>query len=72
MDLGGLADKAKNALNSEKGEQQSDSVLDKAAQFADERTGGTHDAQIDKARELADQHIGLQNPPPDDPGQPQG
>jgi antitoxin protein of toxin-antitoxin system len=72
VDLGGLADKAKNALNSDKGEQQSDSALDKAEQFADQRSGGTHDAQIDKAREMADQHIGLQNPPPDDPGQPQG
>src|SRR5206468_6496511 len=46
VDLGGLADKAKNALNSEKGEQQSDSALDKAEQFADQRTGGTHDAQV--------------------------
>jgi hypothetical protein len=72
VDLGGLADKAKNALNSDKGEQQSDSALDKAEQFADQRSGGTHDAQIDKARGMADQHIGLENPPPDDPGQPQG
>ena len=72
MDLGGLGDKAKNALNSEKGEQASDKGLDKAEQFADQRTGGTHDAQVDKAREMADQHIGVQNPPPDDPGQPQG
>ena len=72
MDLGGMADKAKDALNSDKGEQQSDSALDKAEQFADQRTGGTHDAQIDKARDMADQRIGQQNPPPDDPGQPQG
>jgi MT0933-like antitoxin protein len=72
VDLGGMADKAKNALNSEKGEQASDKGLDKAEQFADQRTGGTHDAQIDKARDMADQRIGQQNPPPDDPGQPQG
>jgi hypothetical protein len=69
VDLGGLADKAKNALNSEKGEQQSDQALDKAAQFADERTGGSHADQIEKGRDMADQRIGLQNPPPDDPGQ---
>ena len=42
MDLGGLADKAKNALNSDKGEQQSDSALDKAAEFADQDVGTAH------------------------------
>jgi len=66
-----MADKAKDALNSDKGEQASDKGLDKAEQFADQRTGGTHDAQIDKAREMADQRIGQQNPAPNDPGQPQ-
>jgi len=58
MDIGGFADKARDALDSEQGEERSDQALDKAAQFADERTGGTHDAQIDKARDLADEHIG--------------
>jgi hypothetical protein len=58
MDLGGLGDKAKKALDSEQGEQRSDQALDKAEQFADDRTGGKHDAQIDKARDAADQRIG--------------
>src|SRR5436309_10760838 len=62
MDLGGLADKAKNALDSEQGEQRSDQALDKAAQLADEKTGGKADQQIDKARDLADEHIGQQDP----------
>jgi hypothetical protein len=60
MDLGGMADKAKNALNSEEGEKRSDQALDKAAEFADQKTGGQHDQQIDKARDMADEHVGQQ------------
>jgi hypothetical protein len=55
---GGLGDKAKDFLNSDKGEQVSDQALDKAGDLADEKTGGTHDAQIDKGRDLADDRIG--------------
>ena len=65
MDVGGMADKAKDALNSEQGEQRSDQALDKAEQFADEKTGGKYDQQTDKVRDLADQRIGQQ-----DAGQP--
>ena len=54
----GLMDKAKDALNSDKGEQISDQGLDKAGQVVDQKTGGTHDAQIDKGRDLADGKIG--------------
>ena len=46
--MAGFADKAKDALNSDKGEQVSDRALDKAGQAADQKTGGGHDAQIDK------------------------
>jgi MT0933-like antitoxin protein len=60
MDLGGLGDKAKNALDSEQGEKRSDQALDKAEQFADDKSGGKFDAQADKARDLADQRIGDQ------------
>jgi antitoxin protein of toxin-antitoxin system len=62
MDFGGLADKAKNALDSEQGEQRSDQALDKAEQLADEKSGGKYDQQIDKGRDLADERIGQQNP----------
>jgi hypothetical protein len=55
---GGLGDKAKDFLSSDKGEQASDKGLDKAGQVADEKTGGTHDAQIDKGRDLADDRLG--------------
>ena len=58
MDLGGLADKAKNALDSDQGEQRSNQALDKAEQFVDDKTGGKYDAQTDKAGDLADEHLG--------------
>jgi hypothetical protein len=58
MDVGGLGDKAKDALNSEQGEQRSDQALDKAEQFADDKTGGTHDQQLDKGRDMADERLG--------------
>jgi hypothetical protein len=58
MDVGGLGDKAKDALNSEQGEQRSDQALDKAEQFADDKTGGKYDQQTDKAGDMADQRIG--------------
>jgi hypothetical protein len=58
MDLGGLTDKAKNALDSDQGEQRSDQALDKAEQFVDDKTGGKYDAQTDKAGDLADEHLG--------------
>ena len=54
----GLMDKAKDALNSDKGEQVSDQALDKGEQFADQKTGGKHASQIDKGRDLADERIG--------------
>jgi hypothetical protein len=66
MDLGGLADKAKKALDSEQGEQRSDQALDKAKQLADEQTGAKYDQQIDRARDRADEHIGQQDA--DQPG----
>jgi hypothetical protein len=56
--MAGLGDKAKEFLDSDKGEQVSDKGLDKASQIADEKSGGTHDAQIDKGRDLADGKIG--------------
>jgi hypothetical protein len=61
----GLTDKARNALDSEQGEQRSDQALDRAEQFADEKTGGEYDQQTDEAGDLADQRIGQQ-----DAGQP--
>jgi MT0933-like antitoxin protein len=56
--MAGMGDKAKDFLNSDKGEQASDKGLDKAGDLADQKTGGTHDAQIDKGRDLADGKLG--------------
>lgn len=50
--------KAKDALNSDKGEQASDTALGKAADKADSATGGKHSEQIDKAEQSADKKIG--------------
>ncbi|MFW3171013.1 antitoxin [Geodermatophilus sp. CPCC 206100] len=61
MSLGGLGDKAKDALNSEQGEQKSDQALDKAEQLADDKTGGKFDQQSDKVGDMADQRIGQQD-----------
>ncbi|MCW2618179.1 MAG: antitoxin, partial [Modestobacter sp.] len=40
--MAGLGDKAKDFLNSDKGEQVSDQALDKGEQLADQKTGGQH------------------------------
>ena len=56
--MAGLFDKANDFLKSDKGEQVSDDVLDRAAKIADERTGGKHSEQIAKGREEADRRIG--------------
>jgi hypothetical protein len=61
MDLGGLGDKAKDALDSEQGEKRSDQGLDKAEQFVDDKTGGKFDSATDKAGDLADKHLGQQD-----------
>jgi hypothetical protein len=55
--MAGLGDKAKDFLNSDKGEQTSDGALDKGAEFAEGRAGG-HADQVDKGRDALDDRIG--------------
>jgi hypothetical protein len=55
MGIGGLGDKAQDALGNEK---VSDQALDKGEQFADDKTGGKYDGQTDKAGDMADQRLG--------------
>jgi hypothetical protein len=62
VDVGGLGDNAKDALNSGQGEQRSDQALDKVEQFADDKPGGKYDQQTDKVGDMADQRIGQQDP----------
>lgn len=61
MDPGDMKDKASQFLDSDKGEQLSDQGLEKAEQFADQRTGGEHSEQIQKGEQFADEHIGEGN-----------
>ena len=58
MGLDDLTDKAKDALNSDKGEKISDQGLDKAAGAANKATGGKFDDQVNKGRDAADGKLG--------------
>lgn len=58
VDLGGLADKAKNAASSDKGEELTDKGLEKAGDAAGSATGGKFDDKIDGARDAADDRVG--------------
>ena len=59
-DFGGLGDKAKEALNSEKGEQMSDAAIDRAGDAANSATGGRFDEKIDAGEDAADARVGDQ------------
>ena len=58
MGLDDLTNKAKDAVNSDKGEEFSDQGLDKATDFANDKTGGKFDDQINKGRDAADGKLG--------------
>lgn len=64
MGLSDFINKAKEQLNSDKVEQISDSALDKASQFASEKTGGKYDDKIQSARDAIDERIGNAGPTP--------
>lgn len=51
----GLVNQAKEAVTSE---EQTDGLLDKAAQAVSDLTGGKFDEQIDGAREFLDSKLG--------------
>ncbi|HEY8319420.1 MAG TPA: Rv0909 family putative TA system antitoxin [Amnibacterium sp.] len=53
-----FGDMAKNALNSDKGEEFSDEALRRGGDEADKATGGSHTKQIDEAEQAADGKIG--------------
>jgi hypothetical protein len=61
MNFGEMKDKAGEFLDSDKGEKVSDQGLDKAEQFADQRTGGKHAEQLEKGEQFADDHLGERN-----------
>lgn len=55
--MAGIGDKAKDFLDSDKGEKASDSALDKGSDMAEGKAGG-HADQVAKGRDLADGKIG--------------
>lgn len=58
MGLGDMVNKAKDKLQSPEFEEKTDAVLDKAADFASEKTGHKYDDKIERARRYADEHLG--------------
>ncbi|EFG46373.1 hypothetical protein HMPREF0183_2342 [Brevibacterium mcbrellneri ATCC 49030] len=58
MGLGDFADKAKDAVKSEQAEGVTDDVLDKGADFANDKTGGKFEDQVNQGRDAADGHLG--------------
>ncbi|CED90554.1 MAG: antitoxin [Actinomyces succiniciruminis] len=58
MGLDDLKKKAEGVVSSDKVEEVSDKVLDKAAEAAKKVTGGKFDSQVDSARDAADKAIG--------------
>lgn len=57
----GIFDKAKEALNSEKGEEVTKEGLDKAEEFAKDKLGDDKADQVDKARDAIDDKLGTNN-----------
>jgi len=58
MNLNDITRKAQELLNSEKGEEISDKVLDGGAAVANKVTGNKHADKIQDARDTADKHLG--------------
>lgn len=58
MGFDDIAGKAKDFLNSDKGEEISDQVLDGAAGLANKVTGNKFSDRVEGARDAADDHIG--------------
>lgn len=54
----GIFDKAKEALNSEKGEEVTKEGLDKAEDFGKDKLGEDKADQVDKARDAIDDKLG--------------
>lgn len=58
MNLDDLKSKASEALNSDKGEELSDQALGRAADVANNVTGGKFGDQVEQARDAADSQLG--------------
>jgi MT0933-like antitoxin protein len=58
-DFSEMADKAKDFAGSH--DKESDEALDKAADFANDRTGGGHESQIQSGEQKAENYLGVED-----------
>jgi hypothetical protein len=58
-DFSEMADKAKDFAGDH--DKQSDEALDKAAQFADDKTGNKYDSQINSGEDKAEGYLGVED-----------
>ena len=58
-DFGEMADKAKDFAGEH--DKQSDEVLDKAAEFADDKTGDKYGSQIQSGEDKAESYLGVED-----------
>jgi hypothetical protein len=58
-DFSEMAKKAKDFVGSH--DQQSDEALDKAAEFVNERTGGSHESQIQSGERKLEDYLGVED-----------
>ena len=58
-DFSEMADKAKDFAGSH--DKESDEALDKAADFANDRTGGDHESQIQSGEQKAENYLGVED-----------
>jgi hypothetical protein len=58
-DFSEMADKAKDFAGDH--DKQSDEGLDKAADFANEHTGGDHDSQIQSGEDKVEGYLGVED-----------
>ena len=58
-DFSDMADKAKDVAGDH--DKQSDEALDKASQFADDKTGNKHDSQIQSGEDKAEGYLGVED-----------
>jgi hypothetical protein len=58
-DFGEMADKAKDFVGEH--DKQSDEVLDKAAEFADDKTGDKYGSQIQSGEDRVENYLGVED-----------
>ena len=58
-DFGEMADKAKDFAGEH--DKQSDEVLDKAAEFADDKTGDKYGSQIQSGEDKVENYLGVED-----------